>query len=40
MSDLAIIATFLLVPVFAGAVLICVLDAVYVRRARQHEHED
>ena len=40
LSDLTIISAFLLVPVFVGTALICLADAVYVRRARHHEHYD
>ncbi|KXZ47180.1 hypothetical protein GPECTOR_37g186 [Gonium pectorale] len=45
LSDTAIVLGFLAVPVLVGAVLICALDAVYVRRARhemgdEHEHQE
>lgn len=42
LSDTAIVLGFLSVPVVTGAILICLVDAVYVRRARDdmHDHED
>ncbi len=45
MSDTAIVLSFLAVPVVLGGALICLLDAAYVRRARdefgpEHEHQE
>ncbi|KAG2489060.1 hypothetical protein HYH03_012496 [Edaphochlamys debaryana] len=45
LSDTAIVAGFLAIPVAVGAGLICLLDALYVRRARdefgpEHEHQE
>ncbi|GFR52720.1 hypothetical protein Agub_g15273 [Astrephomene gubernaculifera] len=45
LSDTAIVLGFLAIPVAVGGVLICALDAMYVRRAREefgpvHEHQE
>lgn len=39
LSDLAIVAAFLSIPVMLGAAAICVVDGIYIRRAKQqHAH--
>lgn len=40
-GDVTIVLGCLSIPVFTGAVLICMLDALYLRRARlEHLHEE